>query len=266
MNIYKRSKNKEKIKAETSEYNPVPMYRAYGVLKREYPWLENLKIVLIRVVAILFLCAFVFPLVFGLAMFFVYGPLLVKVTLILIPSVTFILLITRTLRKRIRFIIKLKVLCKKNNYKLISKCGFFPSFRLLKKGYDFMLKTPTHTYYIRYLTLRRYNATLTFENDGTIKYQKKSCLKGPLAVIFPTNRKVKSYSVSFSDIPESSASKVFKVILVNPVCREFFARENNGKSVPVGSGETVRDFVVFTGTGFIESVKRNEKKYISNTF
>ena len=222
---------------------------------------ERLSVLFSRIFVILFFAAIAVVPVFSAVMLIKYGNLLVNTVAIALLAIVLLFVYTKALRKRMVFYVRLKRLCKERCYKIIKKSGFWISLftrNKSAKNSDIILKTPTHTYYVRFLTLKKYNATLYFEPNGVLKYTKHSNLKDSLRTSLSVSSRTKIYSVDFCDAAESSSSKVVRALVVNPVCKEFFARRSNGALESVGSGEMICGFTVFTGSGFIEAVRRND--------
>ena len=78
-------------------------------------------------------------------------------------------------------------------------------------------------------------------------------------VIFGFKPKSKKYSLSFPTPYTIGTHKNINAIVVNPVCRELFYKNRDGVTEPTGSGVECFGYTVYTGSGFLESIVRNEE-------
>lgn len=256
---YKSEKEKnEKEKPLRSEFNPVPMYRAYGVTKREYRVWEIIKQILMKGTTLLFLLALIAYPIIGVTTFIIFGNALVSFLLSTTILVLMLLKLTRTIRKRAKFHCKLKRFCKKNKYRIKFEQNFFESLVWSPVLIDFTLTTGTHNYIVHYFTAHKYNSSLSFLEKGKMVF-KKYPPNNKFTVIFDFKAKSKEYEISFPKEYELDRKINVNALVVNPVCKEFFEREQGGGIVPTGNGACVFGIQVFTGSGFIETVKRNDR-------
>lgn len=265
-NTYKVKEKTTKDSSQVSKFNPVPLYRSYGRTKREYLIWEIIKQILMKTIVVLFLLFILsFPVII-ITTFIVFGNILSSAILIFIFILFLLLLITRTIRKRIKFYVRLKKLCRENKYKLEFKRNFLASFRYSPDKIDFILNTGTHNYIVHYFTANKYNSSLNFLEKGKIVL-KKYPLNNKFSFIFDRKVKENIYDISFPGKYKLDKKVNLNVLVVNPVCKEFFEADiNRGGIVPSGNGACIFDMTVFTGSGFIEAVKRNERTQISDTF
>ena len=61
---------------------------------------------------------------------------------------------------------------------------------------------------------------------------------------------------SFDEVFAAYGTKVQKVLLVNPVPYDMFKKDVYGATIPIGTGEKLYDYIMFSGTGFINTLKR----------
>ena len=162
------------------------------------------------------------------------------------------------MRKRLKLSRDIKKLCKKNKYKLVQNRKFFNSFKWNTKEHDFVLYTGKYVYYVHYLTLRKYNANLVFESKGEISYTMLP-LKNIFSLIFNLKPVKKTYHVEFPPLPDMDSKKVVRVVLVNPVCSDMYEKDKDGGLVSTGNGMEKYGYTVYTGSGFIDSIERNER-------
>ena len=248
---------KKRSRPEVSDYDPVPLYRSYGVTRREYPIINKIKTMLHRITAALILVPMCVVLILGLVATILFGEVFAVV--VYTPICIFIIFrLVRPQRKRRAFMRKLKKLAKKEGYKLSVKRGFWSSFAWSPTEESFILDTPKYSYHIHFFTARKYNSEIRFEEKNRFLFIKRP-IKNVFSLMFDFKTKIKEYSFSpdFS-FPWKNRKKIVG-ILVNPVCEAMSYREQDGTVAPTGSGGEVFGFYVFTATGFIESVKRNEE-------
>ena len=248
---------KKRSRPEVSDYDPVPLYRSYGVTRREYPILNKIKTAIQQFTVIILLLPSCIALAFGIAMTVLYGKALAFV--LFTPMLLFLLFrLTKSLRRRRKFLRKLKKLVEKEGYKLTFKRGFLASFFWSPTKEYFVLDTPKYSYHVYVFTARKYNAEIVFESAESFKL-----IKRPLRNIFSMALGLKAKIKEYTFAPDRSLPMYSRVkiigFLANPVCDSISYRRENGALEPTGSGGEVFGFYVFTGTGFIESVKRNEE-------
>lgn len=253
-----RGEKQQNNKSRISDSNPVDFVRSYGVTKKEYPLLEKIKSIAIMAVTVLFMLLIMSFVVIGIVAFLFSGQLLIQIIMITVALMVLIIRLTRSIRKRLIFHIKLRKLCKKEKFRLKFERKFFQSLVWSPDKIDFTLSTGTHVYAVHYLTLNKYNATLNFFDKGEIIY-KKQPRNNKFSVIFDRRVKSKTYKISFPEKYDIKGKKNIHALVVNPTCREFFKKdETGGGVVPSGSGECVFGMTVYTGSGFIASIIRNE--------
>lgn len=234
-----------------------PLHRTYGVKRRVHPWREKAaslasQIFLIWVTFLLILAGST-----GLVMLWLYFPeLWVKLLITITIAAILFVRLTRTVRRRRKFCRKLRRLCKKQKYEMRYEQNFFQSLFWSSDRQDFRLETERAIYYVRYLTVRKRRSSLYIESANLLRL-----LKRPLQNIFtvilnfkPTN---KYYPLDFQIPSEQTEKQIVKALIVNPVCEEmFYKRREGGYEVTGNRGEHF-GFTVFTGSGFIDTVKRD---------
>ena len=252
----RREENKKKTRPEVSDYDPVPLYRSYGVTRREYPVINKIKEFLHRITVALVLVPMCVLLTLGLVATILYGEVFAVV--VYTPICVFLIFrLVRPQRKRRAFMRKLRKVAKVKGYRLTVKRGFWSSFVWSPTEESFILDTPKYSYHIHFFTARRYNSEIMFEEKNRFLFIKRP-IKNVFSLMFDLKPKVKEYSFSpdFS-FPWNDRQKIVG-ILVNPVCDSMSYRDHDGSVSPTGSGGEMFGFSVFTGSGFIETVKRSE--------
>ena len=254
----KKIKKEEASDSKISRFNPVEIYRTYGKTKREYSFIEYLKLFLARGVVVIMMFAMLSILATGFVAFLVFGNILVSAVVMFAMIVILFVKFSKPIRRRLKFQKKLKKLCREKRYKLTFEQSFIDSLFWSPEKLDFTLNTGTHLYLVHYLTLPKYNASLTFMDSENFVYTKHR-LRNPFTLIFDLKDKSKNYSVKFPEKYVLDRKKTVKAIIVNPVCRDIFRKNENGSIEATGSGGDIFGASVFTGTGFLENVRRNEE-------
>ena len=246
----------EKEKRERVENEGVPLYRSYGVTKKVNLTMRAIRDTVAKIVTVVFLVIEFFLILIPTYMLAVYTDVLIATVLFLILFSIFFFNVTKLPRRRLKFWRKLKKACKKNGYELEVKRGFFKSLSWNKEGIDFKLKAGKWTYYVKFATTKRFLSSFTFVSKNEMKYSKIK-RNSRFSVIMDFGIKPKSFSIKFpSDIDDNDKYSV-KAILINPAVSSVEKKGSDGVVVPTGSGEKIFGYTVFTGTGLLESVKRN---------
>ena len=250
-------KEKKQIRPEVSDYNPVPLYRSYGVTRREYPIINKIKLAIQQFTVIILLLPMCIVLAFGIAMTVLYGKSLAFV--LFTPMLLFFVFkLTKSFRKRAVFLKKLKNLAKKEGYRLTFKRGFWASFFWSPTKEYFVLDTPKYSYHVYVFTARKYNSEIVFESEERFNLVKRP-LRNIFSLALGLKTKIKAYTFTPNrSLPMYSRAKIIG-FLVNPVCDSVSYRRKNGASEPTGSGGEMFGYYMFTGSGFINAVNRNEE-------
>lgn len=242
-----------------SDVNPVEPARAYGVTRKELYLFEKIKLFLARALVVFMMFCMVSILVTGIIALILHGNELINTVIIGSAAIICLVKFSKPIRRRLKFQRRLKKLCKENNYKLSFEQNFFDSLIWSKDKLDFVLNTGTHVYLVHYLTLTKYNASLSFIDSEHFVYTKHR-LKNAFTLIFSLKSKSKSYSVSFPKEYERDRHINIRALVVNPVCKEMFYKNSDGIFEATGSGGDIFGYKVFTGSGFIEAINRNEQE------
>jgi len=264
MKINRKMAEDMKGETEISEYNPVSLARAYGVRKREYGFWEKTKNLFIKILAILFLIFLLIVPAIGIVAFILFGNILVNTLFISIVLFVTAHILAKPIRKRAVFYGRLKKTCRERGYKLRFERGFWESLFWSRDKIDITVNTGSITYSVHCLCVRRYYSTLTFA-DETSFYVSKRPLPNVFTAIFDLKPKKKSYQVSFPSVYTIGEHKAVNVIVVNPVCGEWFVKNRDGASEIAGNGETCFGYTAYSGSGFISDiVRKEEQKNIDN--
>jgi hypothetical protein len=250
--------DKKSVDPRASEFNPIEPARAYGVTKKEVALYEKLKLKFFQLIGLAFFCTMLSIVVLGTLAFLLFGNILVSFLITVITTVALLFIFTKPLRKRARFIGKLKRLCKKNNYKLKFEQGFFSALVWSPDRIDLSVNTGRYTYLVHLLTVRKYRSSITFCDKHNF-YRTKFPPPNVFTIILGLRPKVRDYTVSFPEPYTIGEHKNINAIIVNPVCSDLYMKNKDGVTEPTGSGAECFGYSIFTGSGFLEAIVRNEK-------
>lgn len=237
----------------------VELYRAYGNTKRVIPWIDAISTLLIRILTVIVLgLPLTIAAIIIVCLYLFTDELIVTCITVLIISVLLPIL-TRTLRKRMVFLSKLKKLSKKEGYELDKRRGFFKCFKWNDKDEaDFVLYTDKYRYYVKYFTATKYHSQIHLFPNGKIVY-KKLPLNNKFTVIFGFKAKAYHFTARFPSSIDKDPSNI-KVILMNPVPMDAYKKSKNGGMEVTGTGEKEFGYILLNHSGFLETVKRNDGK------
>lgn len=238
-----------------SDMGQVPLYRSYGVKKKARPVVTAINLTLAKIfTAGIMLFNF---LIIAIVSFFIfrYGGVLLATLVTLVLFWVFVGKHSRIPRRRMGFTRKLKRACKKNGYELEFRRGPFESYFWNESSEpDTVLRAEGETYYIKYATATRPLSSFTFLSRDKMRYTKHRP-RNRFSTVLELKDKSREMKISF---PKGEGKRV---ILVNPMPRDIFVKNDMGVTVPTGSGERVYGYTVYSGTGFLEMLERerNEK-------
>ncbi len=258
--LYEELINKS-VEGETGE---VPLYRSYGVKKKVRKWHIALNVLMARLLATaLFFIEFAIIIVVSIALVH-YGGVLISTLITATLTVTLLSIQTRVARRRLGFRIKLKKLCRQQGYRLTHKRSFFHSLRWDEKdGVDFVLTAGSFTYYVKYFTPKRPLSSVTFLSKDAISYTKHP-RRNVFTTIFGFRAKTKIMPLRFPSHINNKDKNIIKAIIVNPKPRDILVKNPEGSIVPTGTGEKIYGYTIFTGKGFLRSVKQNSESSNAN--
>ena len=143
------------------------------------------------------------------------------------------------------------------------KRNFVRSFVWSPDKCDFVLETPHCVYFVHLLAVKRYASRLCFTSATEIRYtscHSNQMMGAILRAIFDCKPKVRSYDIDFSEVKDVSNMEIVRSIIANPTCMEMTYSDFLSEQ-PTGNGGSHFGYTVFTGTGFINYVIRNEKRF-----
>ncbi len=193
--------------------------------------------------------------------FFIYAFQTTGVVIILIGGILFTyIVLLRSLRKRMRFVRKLKKKCKKYGFKIEKKRGVFRGLKLNKEGFDLIITAPHTRYYIRFFTPRRHKSHITIYDENTVEIKTNIHNSRWKFILGLDKVKVRRMAYSYSDAVNEGVLRAKKVLLVNPVPHSMFKKDSDGAVIPIGTGERLYDYTIFSGSGFINELQREYEK------
>ena len=256
----KIDKKNEKIIVEENtrvETEDVPMYRSYGVTKRVNLMARWIRDFFARALTILVLAIELALILITTFMLAFYTDVLVATILFVILFSIFFFNATKLVRMRARFIGKLKKTCKRNGYRLDVKRGFFKAMTWSEDDkVDFIVKAGRWTYYVKFATSKRFLSSFTFVSKNQMRYT-KIARRNRFATIFDFKDKVYPMQIEFPRWIDEKDKYIVKGILINPAVMNVEKKGSDGVIIPTGSGEKLFGYTIYTGTGFIETIKRN---------
>lgn len=249
----------EELDVERTDRDEVPLYRSYGVRKKVNPITNAIGSFLLKSVTVIFMLCELAILTVIVVHFAIYTGVLPATLMGILAFTIFFVHNTKLPRKRLSFLRKLKKICKKNGIDLEFKRGFFKSLVWSEKGdVDFVVRAGKWTYYVKFATTKRFLSSFLFVSKNEMKYI-KIARQSRFATIFGSKNKIKSLKIEFPEEINSEDKYSVKAILVNPAVSNIERKDSSGATVPTGSGEKLFGYTIFTGTGFIETLKRNSE-------
>lgn len=269
-NQMKDGKEKKEF-ARESELSQVPIYRAYGVKKKEGFFAHVNELLATLIAAGLYILCFVY-ITIGLVVFtLLLGAFGVVIwAIILLLFIYFVVL--RKVRKRAKFFKKLKKVAKENGLKVEKQRGFWQGLRLNKEGFDFTVTSDKKIWFVRFFTMPKKRQKLIIESDKKIKLIK---VKGSKKFFLARNTgggRIGSFSgdspkytlemeYSFDEKPTSIwQKKCAKALVLNPSPFELYYRDRDGAVIPTGTGHPIYDYTIFTGSGFLNTLGRESSE------
>lgn len=245
-------------KAERSEYNPVENYRSYGVRKREYKVIEEIKDLTVKVLAGLFLFWLLSIPAVGMFAFLNFGNILLTSLFYLIVGVIAAHIFAKPFRKRALLYKRIKKLCAKRGFKLKIERGAFRSVFWSPKEIDLTVNTGKVTYAVHFLAVRKYNSGVYFDGKDRLRIVRYP-LRNVFMTIFDRKAKSREYSLSFPELYRIGEHRVENVVILNPVGKEMYVKNSDGSYEASGSGANCFGYTVYTGSGFLSALERDGK-------
>jgi hypothetical protein len=239
------------------ETEDVPLYRSYGVTKKVNPTARKIRDFFAKALTVILLAFELALILLTTAMLAFYTDVLIATVLFLILFSIFFFNATKLLRRRLSFLSKLKKTCKKNGYRLQFKREFFKSLSWAEDStVDFTVKAGKWTYYVKFATSRRFLSSFTFVSKNQMKYT-KIARKNRFSIIFDLKDRTRTMPIEFPKGIDDKDKYTVRAVLINPAVMNIERKGSDGVVIPTGSGERLFGYTIYTGTGFIETLKRN---------
>ena len=253
---------KNKLKIERSEYNPVPLYRSYGVTTKERPLWVKIKVIVQKIAATAFIGIPLSVIAVGMyAWMFASGLVIIPTVIYAAVGVFAFVMLSKPLRLRLKLIRALKKLCKKHGYKHGFKLEMSnsPFSRKWSSGEcEFVFHTNSRVYHVRMFAIRKYRTRLRFESDKEITLIVPP-LNNKFTVIYDLKSKQKKLSIDFGELADAKGKETVKALVFCPTCEEWSYRYSNNTYIPTGNAETVFGYKVYTVSGILSDIKRMEE-------
>ena len=121
---------------------------------------------------------------------------------------------------------------------------------------DFTVKAGKYTYYVKFATSKRFLSSFTFVSKDQMKYT-KIARHNRFTIILDFKDKNYILPIAFPQEIDEKDKYTVKAILINPAVMNIERKGSDGAVIPTGSGEKLFGYTIYTGTGLIETLKRN---------
>ena len=256
------AKSSQNVKLNTTpsyhDEESVTLARAYGVKKRVTVF-TRFNDVFAGVLAVILMTLLTVILAAGcIWLTIMLGAIGVMLAVITVAVFIYIVPL-RKLRKRLRFIFRLKRRCKVLGYKLEFKRGLLRGLCFNTEGLDFTVDTRKKQWRVRFMTPKRYLSHITFVDKNTIEI-KSNITKSRFKFVLGLNgERVKRIKYSFNDPLPEGYKKVSRALILNPVPHDAFKKDADGATIPIGTGEYLYGYTMFSGSGFLQALIREDE-------
>ena len=272
------TEEKKRVIAEYSELNQTELHRSYGVKKKE-GFFAHLNDALATVLLLVFyFWSFVIIAIGITAVVTMLGT--IGIVLAAVAAAALVYRIGfRVTRKRRSFLRRLRRCCRKNKYKLKVHRGYFKAIKFNTEGIDFTVDTGRELWSVRFLTYRKYNIDMIFENAQTLIIKtnpvrmKASIMhhesdmpfmgafvaRMNLAGMIPSflkRKKVLNFDYSFTELEELEGRECKRALIINPLPHTIKKKEEDGATYETGTGEKMWGYTIYSGSGFITELNR----------
>lgn len=247
----------EEIEPEQIGNEEIPLYRSYGVVKKVNPITHFFGMFFLKGVTAILILSELAILAMVTLFFAIYTSVLIATIMFIIAFSILFFHNTKLPRRRWSFLRKLKKEARANGIELEFRRGFFKSLVWSEKDdVDFVAKIGKWTYYVKFATTKRFLSSFLFVSKDEMKHIKLA-RRGLFAAIFNSKNKIKSMKIVFPANIDAGDKYSVKAILINPAVTDIERKAHDGATVPTGSGEKLFGYTIYTGSGFIETIKRN---------
>lgn len=255
MKKHRESKSEKFIRGETGQ---VPLYRSYGVTKRVRPFVIFLNVLLTKVIFVMMIVLQLSIIAICAIALYNFGGVLISTLMSVIMVWFFLSVNTKIIRRRRSFVRRFKRFCRENRLSPRFVRGFFKALSQSEsRDADIILDAYGRTYFIKYVTPKKPLSSLTFLSKTRVRYTKHA-RRNIFTLILDLKDKSREWDIGFPD--EAEAKGAEKIVLVNPNPGDIYVKNSEGATVPTGSGEKIYGYTVYTGTGFLDALRREKEK------
>ena len=247
----------EETASERISHDELPLYRSYGVTKKVNPITGFLGMFFLKGITTILILSELAILAAVTVFFAIYTSVLIATLMFIIAFSILFFHNTKLPRRRWSFLRKLKKEARANGIELEFRKGFFKSLVWSEKDdVDFVAKIGKWTYYVKFATTKRFLSSFLFVSKDEMKHLKLA-RRGLFAAILNPKNRIKSMKIVFPAEIAADDRYSVKAILINPAVTDIERKASDGATVPTGSGERLFGYTIYTGSGFIETLKRN---------
>ena len=163
----------------------------------------------------------------------------------------------RRLIKRRKFVKRLERICDKSGYRIYRYRNALTTLYRPDGQSDFAVETRDTVYECMFFPAPRRLSILRFDRPGEVCVVTGIVRNRFKEVLGLNEPRVRVKPFGFESNTKSTTKKVQKVVLLNPVPYElYYFDKKDGKTVQGGSGTEFYDYVAYSGSGFINTLKR----------
>jgi len=240
----------EKRAIRIKDANPREPFRTYD--GKPYPYfLIVIQDFCVSVVMTVFMALLLSVPVLGITAFVLWSDLLTKIFMFSALGIWLFLALTRTVRKRLIFLSRLKRLCRKKGYRLdFYRNLLFPLKRITNRV-DLAVEARGKVYEVMLFPARRRLVKYRFLKEGEAELETRF-LKNRIKTIYNIKPRIKTVKYGFE-----GANGAEKILLLNPVPYEmYYFDKNDFKVYSCGSGAEFFGYTAYSGSGFIKMLER----------
>lgn len=255
--VYRVIKSDEDV----SDDSGFESYRCYGVTRRKHRIVESAGFLILSAIALWIFGICVLAILNFLMGVLRYGSLLARVFVIGTGAVLILLAETKPLRKRLRFLRRLRRQCKREGLTVKKNKPARLAFLWTGEQPDLLVESETECYALHILTVKKYRSALFLEKKNLMKLVSYP-MNNIFTAIFGFRPKVRYYPLFPVEGEERAENgrPLRRIVLLNPTCREMFEKNSDGVTVPTGSCARFCGYTVYTGSGFLNELTRIENK------
>ncbi len=236
----------------------LPHYRLYGKNRRVtvfQPLVEFLCVIFVTFLLIMFGGIWIMIVV----SIFLYAELLIKIGTAMILALLILWKPVSFLHVQFRFRRKLKRFCKKRGYTLEVERGFFASFRWNSEQIDFSVDTGRRLYLCCYLTRYARCKMILFPAARQVTTVTR-LRQNRFTAIYGIKPKYRTKSLCFPYSKDSTRREIVRSLILLPYPKDVFLQEKDNSLHPIGSGEKLDPYTVFSPSGFLATLEREIRK------